>query len=240
VNYFPEFACIVSSAGKIHKNMRAILIGATGLIGSLLLERLLNDPLFTHIKLISRRTAGVQGARLEEVLIDFEDEAQFRKAVTPADVLFCCIGTTQQKVKGDKKAYRKIDFDIPVKAALFCAEQNFGKYVLVSAAGANATSKNFYLHLKGETEMAVLQQAISTVYIMRPSILLGKRNESRLLESAGKAMMQLFSVFLAGSLSKYRAIQAKEVAGAMLVAATKTATGKFICHYREMEALNGK
>jgi uncharacterized protein YbjT (DUF2867 family) len=218
--------------------MRAILIGATGLIGSLLLEELLHDPVFTDIKLISRRTAGRQNHRLKEVLIDFDDEEQLRKEVTPADVLFCCTGTTQKKVQGDKTAYRKIDFDSPVRAATFCAEQNTGKFILVSSAGANAASKNFYLQLKGETEAAVLKQAIGSVYVMRPSLLLGKRNEFRLLESATSGLMQFISPLLAGDLSKYRAIQAKDVARAMLAAAIRTDTGKFICHYKEIMRLS--
>jgi uncharacterized protein YbjT (DUF2867 family) len=221
--------------------MRAILIGATGLIGGLLLQKLLNDPEFTNIKLVSRRTAGLQAARLEEVLIDFENVDQFKKEMINADVIFCCIGTTQKKVKGDKTAYRKIDFDIPVKAAMFCAEQKMGKYILVSSAGADAASKNFYLQLKGETESAVLQQAIGSIYIMRPSILLGKRNEFRLLESSGKAIMQLLSILLIGRLSKYKAILAKDVAAAMLDAAKKTGTGRFIYHYKEiMELADGR
>lgn len=219
--------------------MKAILIGGTGLIGGLLLEKLLHDPVFTHIKLISRRTAGVQRARLEEELIDFDDDAQFKKAITPADVLFCCIGTTQKKVKGDKAAYRKIDFDIPVKAAMFCSALNTGKYVLVSSAGADAASKKFYLQLKGETETAVLQQEFGAVYIMRPSILLGKRNEFRLLEWAGKLAMQFISLLLVGNLSKYKAIQARDVATAMLAASKKTVTGKFICGYKQIKDLAG-
>ena len=217
--------------------MRAILIGATGLIGGLLLQKLLNDPAFTNIKLASRKSAGLQAARLEEVLINFENEDQFKKEITNADVIFCCIGTTQKKVKGDKTAYRKIDFDIPVKAAMFCAEQKMGKYILVSSAGADAANKNFYLQLKGETESAVLQQAIPSVYIMRPSILLGKRNEFRLLESTGKAVMQFLSILLIGRLSVYKAIQAKDVAAAMQEASKRTATGKFICHYKEIMEL---
>ena len=217
--------------------MKAILIGATGLIGSLLLEKLLRDPVFTHIRLISRNPCGIKNEKLDEVLIDFEEETQFKEAVTAADVLFCCIGTTQKKVKGDKTAYRKIDFDIPVKAAIWCAEKNVGKYLLVSSVGADAAGKNFYLQLKGETETAVLQQPIGMVYIMRPSILLGKRNEFRVLESAGKGVMQFFSVLLVGSLSKYRAIQATDVAGAMLAASKKTNPGKFICHYKEIKSM---
>jgi len=220
--------------------MRAILIGATGLIGTALLDKLLQAPLFTHVKLISRRPTGIRHSKLEEVLVDFEDEASFRQAVTGAEVLFCCVGTTRKKVNGDTAAYRKVDFDIPVKAATYCAEQLVSKFILVSSVGAYAASNNFYLRLKGETETAVLGKSIPIVYIMRPSILLGKRNEPRPGEIFGKWVMQFASVFLAGSTSKYKAIYANEVAEAMLAAAAKTSTGKFICHYREMMDLIGK
>jgi uncharacterized protein YbjT (DUF2867 family) len=237
VIYFAEFAWVIASTGKIHKIMRAILIGATGLVGGLLLEKLLKDPSFSRIKLISRTPVGIQHAKLGEAIINFDNEAMFKKEVTDADVLFCSVGTTQKKVKGDNELYRKIDFGIPVNAAKFCAEQRIGKYVLVSSVGANASSSNFYLQLKGETETAVLSQSISAVYIMRPSILLGNRNESRPGETIGKAVMQFFSVFLFGSIAKYKAIHAKDVAEAMLAASKKIAVGKFICEYHEMMAL---
>ncbi|MEP7277752.1 MAG: NAD(P)H-binding protein [Bacteroidota bacterium] len=217
--------------------MRAILVGATGLIGGLLLENLLQDPIFTQIKLISRRSTGIKNKRLEEVLVDFENEEQFKNALTPAEVLFCCIGTTQQKVKGDKLAYRKIDFDIPVKAAAWCAAQGIAKFLLVSAVGANTASRNFYLKLKGETEAGVMQQSFKALYIMRPAQLLGKRKETRVLESAFQPIMRLISHLLPDCLSKYKAIDAKQVAAAMQGAAKKTVDGVFICHYKEMRAL---
>lgn len=214
--------------------MRAILIGATGLIGGILLEKLLKDPMFSHVKLIARRSNGIRHAKLEEVIINFEDEISFKKEVTNADVLFSTVGTTQKQVKGDNAAYRKIDFDIPVRAARFCAEQHVGTYLLVSSVGANAASGNFYLRLKGETETAVLNQSIASIYIMRPSMLLGNRKESRLGEIIGQPLMRFFSVFLFGGMTKYKAIDAAAVAEAMFIASKKTITGKFICEYREM------
>lgn len=217
--------------------MRAILIGATGLVGGILLDELLANPVFTHVKLISRRTTGKQHARLEESIINFEDEMSFKKEVANAEVLFCCIGTTQKKVKGDKAAYRKIDFDIAVNAARFCAQQQIGKYLLVSAVGANASSRNFYLRLKGETEAAVLGQSIGMIYIMRPSMLIGYRKEPRPGEVIGGAIMQFLSLFLFGSAAKYKAIRASDTAKAMVAAATKTTAGQFICHYPEMMEL---
>ena len=220
--------------------MRAILIGASGLTGSILLQQLLKDPVFSSVKIITRRSLGIQHAKLEEAVIDFTDEAAFRRAVVQTDTLFCCVGTTQKKVKGDQAAYRKIDFDIPVRAARYSAEQNVSSYLLVSAVGANAASSNFYLRLKGETEAAVLSQSISMVYILRPSVLLGKRIEARPAEAIGKAVMQFFSFFLVGSISKYKAIEAEKLAGAMVAASKKTTVGKFICEYKEMmELLDG-
>lgn len=217
--------------------MRAILLGASGLIGSLLLEKLLGDTVFSSIKVIARSPLHSAHPKLETCLINFDDEAAFRKAVTAADVLFCCVGTTQKKVNTDKAAYRKVDFDIPARAAKFCAEQGIPQYLLVSSVGANAASGNFYLALKGETETAILRQAIPTIYIMRPSILLGNRKESRPSEILGKIVMRFFSLFLLGSAKKYKAIHAADVASAMLLASKKQEVGKFILEYSEMNEL---
>ena len=217
--------------------MRAILIGGTGLIGGLLLDKLLKDPVFSKIKLISRRTAGIQHPKLEEAIIRFDDAESFRKEVTATDVLFSCAGTTRQQVKGDLEAYRKIDFDIAVNAAKYCAAQHTPKFLLVSSVGANATSSNFYLRLKGETEAAVLSQSIPSVYIMRPSMLLGSRPQARMGEIIGQPVKRLLSLFFVGGFSKYKAIHANDVAEAMLIASKQTVTGKFICEYREMRKL---
>lgn len=215
--------------------MRAILLGATGLTGSLLLQKLLIDPVFSQVKVITRKPTGIVHDKLLEVIIDLQNEEAYKAAITPADVLFCCIGTTQSKVKGDKDAYRAIDFDIPVKAAKYAAAQHIGKYIIVSAVGADSRSANFYLKLKGETEQAILQQSISAVYILRPSILMGQRKERRVMEKIAQAVMRVFSLLLIGSLQKYRAIDADTVAQSMINAAKRTETGKFIWEYREMK-----
>ncbi len=215
--------------------MRAILIGASGLTGGLLLQKMLVDPVFSKIKLLTRRPLGIVHGKLEEAVINFEDEVAFSREVANADVLFCCVGTTQQKVKGDLAAYRKIDFDIPVQAARFCAQQHIPKYLLVSSVGASASSGNFYLRLKGETEAAVLSQSIPSIYIMRPSMLLGNHPETRWGEIIGQPLMRFFSLFLFGTLSKYKAIHANDVAQAMLHASKQTASGKFILEYKEIK-----
>jgi uncharacterized protein YbjT (DUF2867 family) len=223
--------------GKIHKIMKAVLIGGSGLVGGALLQKLVADTAFSSVVLVSRQSLLPQPPNVEEHLINFDNETAFRGALAGADVLFCCVGTTQKKVKGDKNAYRKVDFGIPVMAARLSAELGLSHYILVSAAGANAASRNFYLQLKGETETAVRSQSIRSIYVMRPSVLLGRRREQRPAESIAKAIMQFFSFVLIGRAQQYKPIAASTVAGAMLAASKKTSGGVFVCGYGEMMAL---
>src|SRR4030095_4061001 len=128
--------------------MTATLVGATGLIGSYLLEELLNDPYFDTVRILIRRPIDITGSKLEKKIVDFNDSDSLLVALSNSDVLFCAIGTTQKKVKGDKEAYRKTDFDIPVKLARFCKMTGYEKFILVSSIGANNKSSSFYLQLK--------------------------------------------------------------------------------------------
>ena len=100
----------------------ATVIGATGLIGSQLVELLTGDDHFTGIRIIARRIPGKVHHGAEVRVIDFEDPVAFRSAVEGSDALFCAVGTTRKKVNGDMNAYRKVDHDIPVNAARHCQE----------------------------------------------------------------------------------------------------------------------
>jgi uncharacterized protein YbjT (DUF2867 family) len=141
------------------------------------------------------------------------------------------VGTTQKKVRGDKEKYQKVDYDIPVNAARFCAETGCETFLLVSAVGANSRSKNFYLQLKGEVEEDVQQLPIKRIYIFRPSLLLGKRSENRPAEKISQAIMPLFSFLLQGRLKKYQPVQALAVAKAMIRAAKSGIEGKHVFEY---------
>ena len=215
--------------------MTATLIGATGLIGNYLLDELLNDPFFNTVRILIRRSLDISHPKLEKKIVDFNDSDSILVALSNSDVVFCSIGTTQRKVKGDKDAYRKIDFDIPVKVARFCKMTGCEKFILISSVGANSKSKSFYLKLKGEVEDAVESVGLNSVHIMRPSMLLGDRKESRFGESIGKVIITPFSFLIP---SKYKPIQARDVAKAMLAAAKKTEEGFFIHEYREIKSLN--
>lgn len=205
----------------------AAIIGATGLIGSNLVDLLLEDDYFSTVRIIVRRPQQKTDPKMEVKLVDFDDAESLKLALEGTDAVFCCIGTTQKKVKGDKTLYRKIDFDIPVKAARFCKEAGCEKFIIVTSAGANSRSKTFYLKLKGEVEDALQTTGLRSIHIMQPGILLGDRKENRPGEKIGQAIMKLLSGLLGGSLKKYRPIHAKTVASAMLEAAKKEEAGFF-------------
>src|SRR4051794_28318147 len=100
----------------------ATVIGATGLIGNHLVEELLKDDVFNTIRILVRRPASFPGSKTEVKLVNFQDHESFKLAIDGSDAVFCTVGTTQKKVKGNKAAYRSVDYDIPVNAARFCAE----------------------------------------------------------------------------------------------------------------------
>lgn len=209
----------------------ATLIGASGLIGSHLLQLLLDDPYFDTVRILVRRKLQTTHQKLEQKIVDFNDSDSLLVAMDNSDAVFCTVGTTQKKVKGDKEAYRKVDYDIPVKAARFCKMTGCETFILVSAVGANNKAKNFYLKLKGEVEEVVKTVGIRSVYIMRPSMLLGDRKEFRFGEKTVTPLMKVFSFLIP---SKYKPIQAADVAKAMFAAAKKNEEGFFVWEYREM------
>ena len=150
------------------------------------------------------------------------------------DTVFVSVGTTQKKVKGDKNAYRKVDYDIPLNAARFSEEAAVQNFLLVSSVGADNHSSNFYLNLKGEVEKVVKSFSIPSVSIFRPSMLLGNRNESRPMESIAQAISKPLGALFP---SKYKPIKAQDVARAMIAACRQNIPGCRIYHYRDMMEL---
>ncbi len=191
-----------------------ILLGGTGLTGSLLLNKLIADDSYSSIKLFSRKASGNRSPKIKEFIGDILQLEDFKNDFT-ADEVFCCIGTTSAKTK-DRAVYKAIDFGIPFTASKLATENDIPTFMVVSALGANARSKIFYNRTKGEMEQAVLDQKIPTTYILRPSLILGNRNEKRFGESLGAILMKLTNIFLVGRLKKYRAIEAECIAAAML------------------------
>ncbi|NJW53880.1 NAD(P)H-binding protein [Salinimicrobium oceani] len=195
----------------------AIILGATGLTGGILLDKLLKDERYTRIKLFSRSSTGVKNDKIEEHLIDLfqleNHETDFK-----ADEVYCCIGTTQAKTP-NQETYRKIDHGIPVTAAKLSKKNSISKFLVVSALGADPGSKFFYNRTKGEMERDVLAEKISETYIFQPSLIGGEREEKRPFEAAWKKIMKVGDHFLVGPFKKYRSIDAEKIADAMIYVA---------------------
>lgn len=216
----------------------ATIIGVTGMTGSYLLQELINDPYFETIRLIVRRPYAKPNSKTEIKLVDFNDYESLKLAIDGSDVLFCTIGTTQKNVKGDKELYRKVDYDIPLKAARICRETGCKKFVIVSAAGANSSSRNFYLKLKGEMENALATSGVESIHIMQPSLLLGERKEKRAGENIGKVVFTGISFLMAGPLKKYKPVHGKKLALAMINAAKTDKQGISKYTYSEIKKLS--
>ena len=158
----------------------AVVLGSTGLIGSQVLNQLLNDDAFTKVRVLVRRPLNITDPKLEVCITDFSNYTDYQTKLGKGDSIFCCIGTTNAKVKGDKALYRTIDFDIPVNAARFGKDAGFQQFLLVSAVGANSKSSIFYSRLKGEVEEVIETFHFKSFHVFRPSVLLGNRNEERM------------------------------------------------------------
>lgn len=191
----------------------AIVLGASGITGSALLEKLTNDKDFDSVKIFTRRTIHSKHPKVKEYLVDLLD-LEKHKIEFNGDVVFCCIGTTKKNTP-DKTQYKAIDYGIPVNAARLAKENNIKVFIVISALGADANSKIFYNRTKGKMENGVLLQQIEQTYILQPSLIDYVRNE-RLGEKIGVYIMRIFNFLLFGPLKKYKSITPLEIAEAMI------------------------
>ena len=196
------------------KGKTAIILGATGLTGSKLLQFLLKDNSYDTITLFSRSSVGFEHPKLVEHLGDLMELDAFA-ADFKGDEVFCCIGTTRSKTP-NKELYKKIDYGIPLNAAQLCRENEIKTFIVISALGANPKSNVFYTRIKGEMEQAVLNVDIPKTHILQPSVIAGKREEKRIGEWLFKQLMRVANVVLAGPLEKYKSIHPEAIAKGMI------------------------
>lgn len=215
----------------------AIILGASGLVGGEVLKQLLADTdtlqgggtspfssetnshkgldlSFGKIKIFVRKPIAIKHPKLEQIIVDFDSIGNYSDSIK-GHVVFCCMGTTIATA-GSKDAFIKVDHTYPLEFAKIAKQNGIENFLLISSIGADKTASNFYLKVKGDIELALEKLNFESLIILRPSMLLGDRKESRFAESVGKFLMKLFSFVFIGNLKKYKAIQASVVAKAMI------------------------
>ena len=203
----------------------ALIAGATGLVGKALVRLLLKKDYYEEIVILTRRELTVKDNRLKVVIIDdFDKLADYKNSMNVHDV-YCTLGTTRKKA-GSKEAFLKIDLEYPLELAKLTMDQsNFQQYLVVTSLGANPDSPLFYNEAKGKVEEALIELNMKALKIFQPSLLLGYRDEFRLLEAIGKALSALLSFFVVGSKKRLWSIRGDEVAEAMYRVAKKNKKG---------------
>jgi len=216
----------------------ALLAGATGLVGGVLLDVLLEAGDFSRVVAVTRRPLAREHPRLANRTVQFDKIASQLSGFT-CHTAFCCLGTTI-RAAGSEQAFRRVDMDYVLALARMAQTAQAQRFVVISSVGANARSGNFYLRTKGEMEDALVAANLPALDILQPGVLLGWRRELRPLELAVRVLMPLMNPLLVGPYAAYRGISVRTVALAMLGAARSGRRGTSRYGYTGIIALARK
>lgn len=205
------------------KEKKALIIGATGLIGNELVNLVSLSGYYQRIYLLVRRKTGFESDKVIEIPTDFDDLEGTLKSIQVNDV-YNCLGTTMKKA-GSKEKFHKIDFQYPIEIARIMRKNGAETFLNVSALGANKSSVIFYNKVKGELEEALGEVEFKSLVNFRPSLLLGDRNEKRAGEDIAKKTYKILDKIFVGPLKKYSGIKAQTVAYAMFEMAKRNPLG---------------
>lgn len=198
----------------------ALVLGATGLVGKVLVEQLCQDNRYGSVTCLIRKPLtkdlfNCATDKLQPIVVDFSHLEDYQGYFGVSHI-YVCLGTTIKKA-GSHAAFRKVDFEYVHIAAQLARAQRVDSFVWISSVGADAKSNNFYLRVKGECENAIINMSgLENASAVRPSLLLGERDESRPAEKLGSFIGKLISPLLIGNLSKYKPVKAADVAAQMI------------------------
>lgn len=206
----------------------ALVAGATGAVGSALLALLLADARYGQVKVLLRKPLDTTHPKLVQLTLTEAGPARLGNALA-ADDVFCCLGTTQKKA-GSKAAFERVDYHLVLDVARAARSSGARQFLVVSSVGAALKARSFYLRVKARMEQAVLDLGFDATHILRPSLLIAERSESRPGEWLGQQLAPLINPLLKGGLAKYRSISAEDVAAAMLTLALRDLPGGQVHH----------
>ena len=206
----------------------ALILGASGLVGSEVLSLSLESDLYNKIVIVVRSPLTIKHNKLVEKIIDF-DMPRWEE-IFPVDHVYCCLGTTIKKA-GSKTNFIKVDHDYPLAFAAAAKKWESSVFSVITAAGVSPESKIFYNNVKGQLEKKLKSLELFSTLIFRPSLLLGERKEFRLGEKIGSGIAKVTSWMTPKT---YRAIHCKAVAKAMLAESFADKTGFNIISNKSM------
>lgn len=206
-------------------NKTALLAGASGLVGNELLHILLNSSHYSQVRILVRHPLELTHEKLEQTITDFDKLDDYADYFTVDDV-YCCLGTTIKKA-GSQEAFKKVDYDYPLKMAELAESHQVKNFLVITALGADSNSKVFYSRTKGQLQLNLKKTGLTALHIFQPSLLLGERQEFRLGEKAATFLSPVISKVLKGKMKKYKPVEAKDVAVTMYEVAQIERTGNY-------------
>lgn len=206
-------------------NKTALLAGASGLVGNELLHILLNSSHYSQVKILVRHPLEIAQEKLEQIITDFDKLDDYADYFNVDDV-YCCLGTTIKKA-GSQEAFKKVDYDYPLKMAELAKSHQVKNFLVITALGADSNSKVFYSRTKGQLQLHLKKTGLTALHIFQPSLLLGERQEFRLGEKAATVLSPVISKVLKGKMKKYKPVEARDVALTMYEVAQIERTGNY-------------
>lgn len=212
--------------------MKAVILGATGLTGNVLLRKLISEDTIKKVYVISRRQITINSSKVEQIIIPL-DQLNTLAGTFEADLAFSCLGTTI-KLAGSHEAFLKVDKDYVLAFAQLCKSNKVSSFVFVSSIGAKTPSSNFYLNTKGEVEQEIFSMNFNSAVALRPSFLDGQRTENRLGEKIGIFIAYVLQPLLLGPLRKYRVTKVSILTSKMINLVLKPIEGNRIIENDEI------
>ena len=191
-----------------------LVVGGTGLVGKHLVKELEASNDFDLIYVLVRKKQFTGTKKIKEIVFDFTEKERLQ-SLDPVNHVFCCLGTTIKKA-GSKERFRHVDLELPVSFAMWAEQRMVDSYSIVTALGADSSSKIFYNQVKGEVEDEIKKRNIPKIQIFQPSLILGKRTEVRFGEIIWKVLFKCINPLFLGPLKKYRGIRADVIAKGMV------------------------
>lgn len=207
---------------------KAVIVGATGLVGRHVVKELINSQYYDEIHILTRRSSPFHKHPLvTEYLVNFDDLDEVDDVFEQADDVFVTLGTTMKQAKS-KEAFIKVDYTYPVKLAEKAKSHGIERFLVITAMGADRDSRFFYNVVKGTLEERLINLELPSLHIFRPSLLLGERSEFRAGEKSAAWLSKPLSYLMKGRLDKYRPVQGSDVAATMHAVAQTNSLGTHI------------